>query len=36
MNHHPQVQREFATDMQLLAGVWALVCVAVLTTIVMV
>jgi hypothetical protein len=36
MTQHPQAQSEFASDMQLLAGVWALVCVAVLTTIVIV
>jgi hypothetical protein len=29
-------QSEFSSDLQLLAGVWALVCVAVLTTVALV
>ena len=32
MANRTSAQSEFSSDMRLLAGVWALVCIAVLTT----
>jgi hypothetical protein len=36
MANRTSSQSEFGIDLQLLAGVWALVCIAVLTTVVLV